>query len=248
MTNTEPLQILLVGYGKMGQVIETVAKERGHSVSAIVSDGKTDLHHIARSYKPTVAFEFTQPSSAIHNIETLIKSGIPTICGSTGWLEHWAQIEALVKLEHGSFFYASNFSLGMNLTFRLAEVASRFLRDYPEYEVEISEIHHLEKKDKPSGTAITLAQKVIHQIKRKSGWELEGPSKLDRIGIQSIRQDKVPGTHILHFRSPVEDIEIKHTAHNRSGFALGAVLAAEWLQNKKGVFGMDDLLDDVLNE
>lgn len=240
------LDILIVGYGKMGRAIETLAKERGHKVVAIISDRQTELAHICKTYKPTVALEFTHPESAPHNIETLIESGIPTVSGSTGWLQHFAQIEALVKLENGSFFYASNYSVGMNLTFKLVELAAQFLNHHPLYEVGIEEIHHTEKKDKPSGTAITLATKLIEKLDRKADWKLDQPSDNQSIGIKSIREEHVPGTHNIRFHSEIDDIEIRHTAHNRMGFALGAVLAAEWLVGKKGVFGMEDLIGDIL--
>lgn len=238
--------ILIVGYGKMGRAIEALSKERGHKVVAIISDRQTDLAHICRTYKPTVALEFTHPESAPHNIETLIECGIPTVSGSTGWLEHFAQIEALVKLEKGSFFYASNFSVGMNLTFKLVEVAAKFLNHHPQYEVDIEEIHHIQKKDKPSGTAITLADKLIQKLDRKTDWRLDQPSQDPFIGVQSVREDSVPGTHTVGFHSEIDDIEIRHTAHNRMGFALGAVMAAEWLVGNIGVFGMEDLMKEVL--
>lgn len=244
----QKLDILIVGYGKMGRAIETLARQRGHKVVAIISDRQTDLNHICKTYKPSVALEFTHPASAPHNIETLIEAGIPTVSGSTGWLEHFAQIEALVKLEKGSFFYASNFSLGMNITFRLAEMTAQFLNLHPEYEVDMEEIHHTEKKDKPSGTAITLANKIISKLDRKKDWKLDEPSSKESIGIQSIRKDHVPGTHTVRFHSEIDEIEIRHTAHNRMGFALGALLAAEWLAGKRGVFGMDDLMAEAFEK
>ncbi len=244
MKEKEKLKILLIGYGKMGKAIESVAVKSGHSISAIISDKQMDLAHICKAYQPNIAFEFTSPDSAVYNLESLIESGIPIVCGSTGWLDHWDIITEKVKEKNGTFFYASNFSLGMNLMFHLTEIAAKFMNELPDYDVEIEEIHHLEKQDKPSGTAITLAQKLISGLDRKKSWVLDRGTKPDEIEISAIREPDVPGTHTVSFSSSVDTIELSHTAHSRTGFATGAVKAGEWLLGKKGVFTMEDLLAD----
>jgi 4-hydroxy-tetrahydrodipicolinate reductase len=246
---TEKLRILLIGYGKMGKAIETVAKSNGHSISAIISDKQMDLSHICKAYQPNIAFEFTSPESAVYNLESLIDAGIPIVCGSTGWLQNWGSISEKVKNANGTLFYASNFSLGMNLMFYLTQVAGKFMSELPEYEVEVEEIHHLEKKDVPSGTAITLAEKLIKAIKRKEKWVLNQPAAAENeINISALREPEVPGTHLVSFSSSVDTIEIIHTAHSRMGFATGAIKAGEWVFGKKGVFSMEDMLHDAFKQ
>jgi len=239
-----PLKILLIGYGKMGRAIEQVARERGHSMVACVSDRQGDIKHICKAYQPNMAFEFTSPESATGNIRALIEAGVPVVSGSTGWLGEWDSIEKLVQEMEGSFFYASNFSLGMNLLFHLTEVAARFMKNHPEYDISIEEIHHTEKKDMPSGTAITLAERLMRQLPAKKTWQLNEESREDSIGISALRQPNVPGTHTVSFSSAIDTIQLSHTAHSRMGFAQGAVRAGEWLLGKKGVFSMEDLLSD----
>jgi len=241
----EKLKILLIGYGKMGKAIEEVAKERGHSIAAIISDKQIDLGHICKAYGANLAIEFTSPEAAVHNLESLIDAGIPIVCGSTGWLDSWDKISDRIKANNGTLFYASNYSFGMNLMFHLTEIAGRVVNDWPEYEVDIEEIHHLEKKDMPSGTAITLAQKLLKEINRKKDWVLNqgGPSTIE---ISSIREPDVPGTHTVSFSSSVDTIDLTHTAHSRTGFAIGAIRAGEWLLGRKGIFSMEDLLADRL--
>ena len=238
------LRILLIGYGKMGRTIEMLAKERGHEVVAAISDRQMDLSHICKAYQPNIAFEFTSPSSAPGNLKLLLEAGIPIVCGSTGWLDNWKEVEALVHSAGGSLFYASNYSLGMNLMFKWAEVAGQFLNSLPEYEVDIEEIHHTEKRDIPSGTAITLAEILLAQLSRKTNWELSPNPAKDAIGITAIREPDVPGTHTVTFTSVVDTLQMTHTAHSRNGFALGAIRAGEWLMGKKGVFSMEDFLED----
>jgi len=245
----EKLRILLIGYGKMGRAIEAIAAERGHTISAIVSDKQIDISHICKAYQPNIAFEFTSPAAAVSNLEALIVAGIPTVCGSTGWLEHWNSIVGLVQKEKGSLFYASNFSMGMNLLFKLTEIAGRFVKDLPEYEVSIEEIHHLEKKDIPSGTALTLADKLLIELSRKKSWVVNQPlPHSDSIHITALREPNIPGTHKIKFSSPIETVEMIHTAHSRMGFADGAVRAGEWLMGKKGVFTMEDFLHDSFSK
>lgn len=241
----EKLKILLIGYGKMGKAIETIALQRGHNITAIISDKHTDLVPICRSYQPNIAFEFTSPQSAYHNISHLLDAGIPTVCGSTGWTDKLPEIRKRVEKENLSFFYAPNYSIGMNFFFQLAEQAGRFLEQHPEYEIHIEETHHTEKKDIPSGTAISIAERLIKLVSRKTNWKL-GPAKpnKDAIIIDANRTSNIPGTHSLSFSSAIDTIELCHTAHSRMGFAHGAVLAGEWLLGKKGFFGMEDLLQN----
>ncbi len=239
------LHILLIGYGKMGKAIETVALQRGHHISAIVSDRQIDLEHICRSYHPNIAFEFTSPASAVNNLEMLLDAGIPVVCGSTGWLSQWDAIRAKVQEQNGTLFYASNFSPGVNLMFKMAEIAGRFFNSMPEYEVSVEEIHHTEKKDIPSGTAITLAQKIMSGMDRKKTWTInENKGDDAAIPIHAQRLPDVPGTHKVSFSSAIDTLEISHIAHNRMGFATGAVQAAEWVLGKKGVYLMEDFLRD----
>jgi 4-hydroxy-tetrahydrodipicolinate reductase len=242
MENRKDLRILLIGYGKMGRAIEQVARERGHTIVACVSDKQGDISHICKSYQPNIAFEFTSPDSAPSNIRQLIESRIPVVCGSTGWLSEWETVKNLVLDHKGAFFYASNFSLGMNLLFHLAEATGRFMEHHPDYDVSIEEIHHTEKKDMPSGTAITLAERLMRSMRSKKSWKLNAESSKDSIGISAIRQANVPGTHIVTFSSAVDTIQLSHTAHSRMGFASGAIHAGEWLLGKTGVFSMEDLL------
>ena len=243
MTETK-LKILLIGYGKMGRAIETLARERGHTIVACISDKQIDIGHICKAYQPNIAFEFTSPESAPGNIKILLEAGVPIVSGSTGWQGEWESIRKMALEKKGSLFHSSNFSLGMNLLFHLAEVAGQFMNLHPDYEVSIEEIHHTEKKDMPSGTAITLAERIMRSMKAKKSWVLNEDSTPDSIGILAQRQPNVPGTHTVSFSSPIDTIQLSHTAHSRLGFASGAVHAGEWLLGKHGVFSMEDLLAD----
>lgn len=245
---TKEQRILLIGYGKMGRAIEQLALSKGHSIVAIVSDRHSDLATICHAYQPTMAFEFTSPVSAVQNLEVLIQAGVPVVCGSTGWMDHWQHISDLTLEQKGSLFYASNYSMGMNLMFKLTTVAARFMNYLKDYEVQVEEIHHTEKKDMPSGSALTLTNRLIENLDRKKKWELNVASIENKIGISCLREPNVPGTHLVTFSSPIDTIEISHTAHNRNGFASGALMAAEWLGTRKGVFGMDDLLKDMFKD
>ena len=229
------MKIALLGYGKMGKTIERIAKERGHEIVLRVdAPGDYDLS-VAE-----VAIEFSTPQSAFANISRALSLGLPTVAGTTGWLEHYPEAVTLCKEHEAAFLYASNFSIGVNIFFELNKTLAQLMRKYPEYAVAIEEIHHTQKLDAPSGTAITLAQEIIEQTD-KVGWEL-GETTEDKIPITAKRIENVPGTHIVTYKSVVDTLEIKHTAHSRDGFALGAVLAAEWIVDKKGVFSMKDVL------
>lgn len=238
------MNILLLGYGKMGKIIGEIAESRGHTIAGKINiDNKEDLNLLDPN-TIDVAIEFSQPEAAFENISWAINHGIPIIVGTTGWLEKKSEIEKLTIEKNGSFFYASNFSIGVNIFFKVNEFLSKLMNESNDYQVSIEEIHHTAKKDAPSGTAITLAEGIIKNLNSKNSWNLAGEKENDKnsIEITSKRIDPAPGTHIIRYQSPIDDIEITHTAHSRQGFALGAVLVAEWIQNKKGILSMDDFL------
>ncbi len=235
------MKIALVGYGKMGKTIEKIALGLGHEISARVDADPVDFKQLEQG-RHDVAIEFSIPEIAESNIQKCINLGIPVLSGTTGWLQSKKKIDEYCRVRGGTFFYASNFSLGVNLFFRLNEYLAKLINRYPEYNVAMEEIHHTQKKDAPSGTAITLAEGITKNLERKSGWMLHPGEDENKIMIHSKRIDPYPGEHRVTYRSAVDDIEIKHTAHSRDGFALGAVLVAEWLVDKKGVLGMDDFM------
>ncbi|MCX8492485.1 MAG: 4-hydroxy-tetrahydrodipicolinate reductase [Cyclobacteriaceae bacterium] len=233
------MRVLLIGYGKMGKAIEAIAVNRGHEII-----GKIDSYEELNSFNLTadVAIEFTQPESATKNILYCFDHRIPVVCGTTGWLDQKNKVECLCLEKKGGFFYASNYSLGVNLFFRLTSFLAKLMKPYPNYRISIDETHHTKKKDAPSGTAITLAERIIQEqplIKEWQSTETQDPSSLV---IRSQRIDPAPGTHTVKYQSAVDDIEITHTAHSREGFAQGAVLVAEWMVNREGVYSMDDFL------
>lgn len=233
------MNILLVGYGKMGKTIERVALERGHQIA-----GKIDIDNLKdlEEAEAEVAIEFSHPDAAYENVKRCIQRKIPVVCGTTGWLEHKPEIEKLTQESGATFFYASNYSLGVNLFFKLNEQLARMMNRFSAYDVSIDEVHHVQKKDAPSGTAITLAEGVLKHVERKKRWVKNPAAGHTDLEIQSFRIDDVPGTHVIKYASPIDDIEIKHTAHSREGFALGAVMVAEWIREKSGVLNMDDFL------
>lgn len=235
------MKITLIGYGKMGKTIEQVALQRGHQISHIIDVNNGNSLAQIRKGDTDVAIEFTQPESAFENVKYCTENQIPIVCGTTGWLEKRPIIEQICQEKNSAFFYASNYSIGVNIFFKINQVLAKMMNNYPQYEVSIEEIHHTEKKDAPSGTAITLAEGIIGELQRKQGWKLEEIID-NQINITALRQPNVAGTHTTFYQSDIDTIEIKHTAHSRQGFALGAVLAAEWLKDKQGVFGMNDLL------
>ncbi|HEY0741362.1 MAG TPA: 4-hydroxy-tetrahydrodipicolinate reductase [Chryseosolibacter sp.] len=233
------MQILLVGYGKMGKTIERIAIERGHKIAGRID---VDNHHELSNAVADVAIEFSHPDAAFENVKKCLTKKIPVVCGTTGWLSKRAEIERLTKDTSGTFFYASNYSLGVNLFFKLNEHLARLMKNFTAYDVSMEEIHHTEKKDAPSGTAITLAEGVLKHIDRKKQWVNSESKNPEDLGIKSFRIGTVPGTHTVKYTSLMDDIEIKHTAHTRESFALGAVMVAEWVKDKKGVLNMDDFL------
>jgi 4-hydroxy-tetrahydrodipicolinate reductase len=236
------MKLALIGYGKMGKAIEEIAVDRGHKiVLKITSQNKADLSS-TNLKKADVAIEFSQPQTAVENIITCLDSGTPVICGTTGWLNDFPKIERVCKEKNGSFLFASNFSIGVNIFFEINKRLAALMNDQKQYSVTVEEIHHTQKKDAPSGTAITLADAIIEKLERKVKWVNKKTDVPCELSILSKRIDSVPGTHSIKYSSPVDDIDIVHTAHNRKGFAEGAVLAAEFLFNKTGIFTMKDVL------
>ena len=231
------MKIGLLGYGKMGKAIEQIALKREHSITLKV-DKDTESYVLD---DVDVAIDFSTPDSAVDNIVNCFNHNIPVISGTTGWLEHYDDVLALCKEKNGTFLYASNFSLGVNIFFELNRTLSKLMANLPEYNISLEEIHHTQKLDAPSGTAITLAEDIIKNSKYDT-WTLDA-AKPKALHINAKRIENVPGTHQVTYTSAVDIIEIKHTAHNREGFALGAVIAAEWIAGKKGVFSMKDVLN-----
>lgn len=236
------MRIALIGYGKMGKAIEAIATERGHHISATIT-AKTEKQVFASLLQTSdVAIEFTSPESATKNILQCFNLGIPVVCGSTGWLHEWEKIKEVCKKQSGALLYASNFSIGVNIFFELNKKLATLMALQKTYDVDITEIHHIQKKDAPSGTAITLAEQVIEKFSKKTKWINEDNNNSSELIIHSKRTGSTPGTHHVKYSSNIDDIEIIHTAHNRKGFALGAVLAAEFLHHKKGIYTMQDVL------
>jgi len=225
----------------MGQSIEKLAIERGHSIAGVINvDNPNDLERFSRP-SADVAIEFTQPEVAFDNISTCIRQGIPVISGTTGWLDKYQDVVDLCDQKEGTFLYASNFSLGVNLFFKMNEWLGQLMSGHASYQPSIEETHHIHKKDAPSGTAITLAEGILKSFNRLKKWTLGLPSDNELL-IKAIRKGEVPGTHSVKFRSQVDEIEIRHEAFSRQGFVLGAVLVAEWIKDQKGVLTMDDFM------
>jgi 4-hydroxy-tetrahydrodipicolinate reductase len=238
------MNILLLGYGKMGKIIEKIALERGHNIVGRIGSGNRKEMDQLEKDNVDVVIEFSVPEIAYNNITHCLKKGWPIVCGTTGWLEHRREIENLCESQKGSFFYASNYSIGVNLFFRLNRQLARLMNGQ-EYKASMTEIHHIHKLDAPSGTAITLAEGIIAENQTVTAWKLAPENGEGIIQIKAEREGEVPGTHIIRYDSSVDTIEISHTAHSRAGFALGAVISGEWLPGRQGVFGMDDLLKNL---
>ena len=232
------MKIALLGYGKMGKEIEKISIERGHSIS-IIKDKNDTVTSIDNA---DVAINFSTPDSAVDNIKLALNSSVPIICGTTGWLDDYEKIVEFSKKTNTSFLYSSNYSLGVNLFFDLNKKLAKLISKHNDYTLKISETHHTEKLDKPSGTALTIAEDIINNSKYKN-WSFKN-NNISEIEMESIRETNVPGTHIVTYKSDIDSIELKHVAHNRKGFALGAVVAAEWIIDKKGVFTMSDVIKD----
>ena len=236
------MKIALIGYGKMGKAIEEVALDKGHEIVLKIDVQNNEDFTKENLQKADVAIEFTGPHSAYENVKKCIQSGVPVVSGSTGWLEKWNEISALCDTNNGSLVYSSNYSIGVNLFFELNKQLAKLMEPYDSYDVNMKENHHTEKKDAPSGTAITLAEQILANLGRKNQWVNSPSSTPSDLLITSERIDPAPGTHTVTYQSPIDTIEITHTAHNRKGFATGAVLAAEFAKNKSGIFTMKEVL------
>jgi 4-hydroxy-tetrahydrodipicolinate reductase len=239
------MNIALIGYGKMGQAIEEIALRRGHTITCKISSRNLQDFNPRVLQWADVAIEFSTPESAFANISQCLEIGIPVISGTTGWLNRKEEIDTLCQTKNGAFLYASNFSIGVNIFFEVNKKLAQLMNKYEIYDVGIKEIHHTAKLDKPSGTAITLAKDIIENVERKKVWTITPPSDNHsrNLYIASDRIDPAPGTHIVTYTSEIDDIQIAHTAHSRTGFAKGAVHAAEWIFGKQGVFEMKDVLE-----
>jgi 4-hydroxy-tetrahydrodipicolinate reductase len=236
------MNIALIGYGKMGREIEAIARSRNHQIPVIIDINNQDDLTVENLQKADVAIEFTIPEAAMNNFSRCFEAGIPVVSGTTGWLKHYDEIEKICREQGKGFFYASNFSLGVNLFFELNKRLARLMEPFDEYDVSMTETHHTQKLDAPSGTAITLARDIFDKLSRKNKWVKEKAASSDELPIKSIREGQVTGIHTITYDSDIDFIEITHHAKSRKGFALGAVLAAEFMKGKKGMFGMKDLL------
>ncbi len=237
------MRIALIGYGKMGKAIEEVALLRGHDI--VLKIDQPNLHDFTRENiaKADVAIEFTSPHTAFDNIKSCIEFGVPVVCGSTGWTEQLEEMKKNCIDKNGSFIYSSNYSVGVNIFFEINKKLAELMASHKDYKVILEETHHTQKKDAPSGTAISLAEQVLERVKRKKQWVNQISDNPEELEIISKRIDPAHGTHCIKYSSAIDDIEIIHTAHNRKGFATGAVLAAEFLKDKKGFFTMKDVLN-----
>lgn len=231
------MRIALVGYGKMGHIIDELATKKSHEIVARLNETPT----AENLNNPDVVIEFSNPEVAFNNIKVCLENKIPVICGTTGWLDQKPEIEEIALQNNTAFLYGSNFSLGVNLFFALNEKLANLMKDFSEYNVQVEEIHHTQKKDAPSGTAISIAEGIIKNDNRFDSWKLDETQNKE-LGIFAIRENEVPGTHSVYYKSDVDEIEIKHTAFNRNGFAVGAIIAAEWIIGKTGNFTMKDVL------
>lgn len=238
------MKIALIGYGKMGKEIEKIAIDRGHTIVSIVDENNFSTEFDSTNFKSVdVAIEFTTPDTALQNFRKCFAANVPVVAGTTGWLDHMPEVKEACEKNGQTFFYASNYSIGVNIFFAVNKYLAKIMNNYPNYSVKMEEIHHIHKLDAPSGTAITLAEGIIDNVDAKSDWHLETESNPSDIAIHCIREGEVPGIHEIFYESEADIISIKHDAKNRKGFALGAVLAAEFTCGKKGFLGMNDMLN-----
>jgi len=227
----------------MGKAIEAIAVAKGHELVHRIDLNSTHLLEKDELSKADVAIEFTTPETAYGNILKCFEANVPVVCGTTGWLEKLPEVKARCLEKHQGFLYASNFSVGVNIFFEINKRLAELMASQSQYDIKMEEIHHTQKKDAPSGTAISLAEQILEKVSRKTGWVNEASSKAEALSILSRRIDPAPGTHTITYTSEIDDITITHTAHSREGFAAGAVIAAEWLDGKKGIFTMKDVLN-----
>ncbi|SHI55453.1 dihydrodipicolinate reductase [Hymenobacter daecheongensis DSM 21074] len=237
------MKLLLIGYGKMGQAIEAQAIARGHQIVGLVDPSRPETRITDFDASSVdVAIEFTHPDAAFANVMACLNQGLPVVCGSTGWLHHFAEAKALAQQTGGALFYASNYSVGVNLFFHFNEYIAAKMHQFGGYDVQVREIHHTQKVDQPSGTALTAAEAILRHFPTKNTWRNEPTQAPNELAILSERTGQVVGTHIVTYSSEADSIELKHEAHSRDGFVQGALLAAEWLPGRRGVFGMKELL------
>jgi 4-hydroxy-tetrahydrodipicolinate reductase len=239
------MKIALIGYGKMGKAIEKLALEKGHQITAIV-DSKNPIEN-TNFDGVDVAIEFTRPELAVKHMNFCLEIGLPIVVGTTAWQNDLIKITENVSKCNGALLHASNFSIGVNLFFEMNKKLAEIMEAHPSYKLEMTEIHHTQKLDKPSGTAVTLAEGIIEQNNNYKNWRLAEKNELENENeffIHALREENVPGTHIINYSSPIDSIQMQHIAHTRDGFALGAILAAEWIKNKKGIFTMKDVLQN----
>ena len=236
------MKIALIGYGKMGKTIEQIALNRGHQIVSIVDINNPEEFQSANFKSADVAIEFTTPATAFDNYMKSFAAGVPVVSGTTGWLDRIGEIKEKCEKEGKTFFYASNFSIGVNIFFALNKYLAKIMNNFPSYNISMTETHHIHKLDAPSGTAITLAEGIIENVDRKDRWTLETAEQPTDLPIHAIREGEVPGIHEVTYESDVDYISIKHDAKSRAGFALGAVVAAEFTAGKKGFLGMADML------
>lgn len=240
------MNIALIGYGRMGHEIEKIALDRGHNIGLIIDiDNAADLT-VENLAGIDVAIEFTVPSSAVNHYKICFDAKVPVVSGSTGWLDQWDDVADYCQSKDGGFFYASNFSLGVNLFFELNLKLAQLMQPFEQYKVEMTEVHHTKKLDAPSGTAISLAEDILQAYPEMDGWENNEVEGSQKLGIKSIREGDVPGIHTIKYESDVDYIEITHSAKSRKGFAFGAVVAAEFMKGKKGIQSMKELLKSKL--
>lgn len=235
------MKIVLIGYGKMGKTIEQIALQRGHQIVSIIDINNTADFESEAFRSADVAIEFTTPATALGNYMRCFAANVPVVSGTTGWLEHLDEVKAKCEQEGKTFFYASNFSVGVNIFFALNRYLAKIMNGFPAYDVRMTEVHHIHKLDAPSGTAITLAEGILENVERKERWTLETAEQPTDLPIHAIREGEVPGIHEIIYESEADTISIKHDAKSRAGFALGAVIAAEFTAGKKGFLGMNDL-------
>ena len=236
------MKIALLGYGKMGKEIEQIALSRGHSIVLKIDIQNQDELTTENLAKADAVIEFTGPETAVSNYLKCFKAGVPVVSGTTGWLGRKSEVENACAAENGCFFYASNFSLGVNIFFALNKFLAKTMKEFPQYDVLMTEVHHTQKLDAPSGTAITLAEDIIALSNQKTNWTIDVPQSINELHINPIREGLVPGIHSIKYDSEVDFIEITHSAYSRKGFAYGAVLAAEYSSGRKGILSMTDLL------
>lgn len=235
-------KLAIIGYGRMGKIIETLAPKAGFEVGMIIdADNRDDLASPAFQ-EMDVAVEFTRPESAFGNIKACLEAGVPVVSGTTAWLERLEEVENICDQTKGAFFYASNFSIGVNIFFALNKYLARLMNAHPLYQVQMEELHHTGKLDAPSGTAITLAEDILEELDRKQSWVNDENAELEELSIISKRVDPLPGTHKVEYSSAVDSIRMEHEAFTREGFARGALAAASWIIGRQGVFGMEDML------